>query len=92
MNWSMYTADVATHLKIMATGLLAAVLISLIGIVARERNPGIDFMIARGPTVIITGAPDHKHFELRPYQQVAFIKGGADKWAAVTKPTNIFSN
>jgi hypothetical protein len=88
----MYTADVATHLKIMAIGLLAAVLISLIGIVARERNPGIDFMIARGPAVIIPGAPDNKQFKLRPEQQVAFIQGGADKLAAVAKSTNIYSN
>ena len=92
MNWSMYAADVGTHLKIMATGFLAAALISLIGIVARERNPGSDFMITRGPPVIIPGAPDNKQFKLRPEQQVAFIKDEADKWAAVTKSTNIYSN
>jgi hypothetical protein len=76
----------------MAIGLLAAVLISFIGLVASERNPGIDFMIARGPTVIIPGAPDNKQFKRRPEQQVASIKGEADKWAAVAKSTNIYSN
>ena len=36
MNWSMYTADRATHLKIVVVGLAAALLIAVIGISARE--------------------------------------------------------
>ena len=32
MNWSMYTADRTTHLKIVAIGLSAALLVSVIGI------------------------------------------------------------
>src|SRR5262249_40661182 len=36
MNWSMYTADRGTHLKIVVVGLTAALLIAVIGISARE--------------------------------------------------------
>ena len=32
MNWSMYTADRTTHLKIVVVGLAAALLIAVIGI------------------------------------------------------------
>jgi hypothetical protein len=57
MNWSMYTADRTTHLKIVVVGLLAALLISFIGIAASELNLGTDIMTAQGPTVIKAGAP-----------------------------------
>jgi hypothetical protein len=57
MNWSIYTADRTTHLKIVAVGLLAALLISFIGIAASALNRGTDIMTAQGPTVIIPGAP-----------------------------------
>jgi hypothetical protein len=57
MNWSIYTADRATHLKIVATGLLAALLISLVGIAASELNRGTDIMTAQGPTMIKAGEP-----------------------------------
>ena len=57
MNWSMYTADRTTHLKIVVVGLVAALLISVIGISAREFNLGTDIMTAQGPTVIKAGAP-----------------------------------
>ena len=36
MNWSMYTADRTTHLKIVVVGLAAALLISVIGIAAHS--------------------------------------------------------
>jgi len=36
MNWSMYTADRGTHLKIVVVGLAAALLIAVIGISARQ--------------------------------------------------------
>lgn len=52
MNWSLYTADRTTHLKIVVVGLVAALLISAIGISAREFNLGTDVMSAQAPTVI----------------------------------------
>ncbi|HUL86674.1 MAG TPA: hypothetical protein VLU23_00645 [Pseudolabrys sp.] len=57
MNWSMYTADCTTHLKIVAVGLVTALLITVIGISGREVNLGTDIMTARAPTVIKAGTP-----------------------------------
>ncbi|HEY4142031.1 MAG TPA: hypothetical protein VGM57_11495 [Pseudolabrys sp.] len=57
MNWSLYTADRTTHLKIVVVGLAAALLIAVIGISARELNLGTDIMAAQGPTVIKAGGP-----------------------------------
>ena len=57
MNWSIYTADRTTHLKIVVVGLLAALLITVIGIAAQQYNPGTDILAAQGPTVIKAGAP-----------------------------------
>jgi hypothetical protein len=57
MNWSMYTADRSTHLKIVVVGLLAALLIAVIAIAATELNLSTDIMTAQGPTVIKAGAP-----------------------------------
>ena len=58
MNWSIYTADRTTHLKIVVVGLfLAALLISFIGIAASVLNRGTDIMTAQAPTVINAGAP-----------------------------------
>jgi hypothetical protein len=57
MNWSMYTADRTTHLKIVVVGLAAALLIAVIGISARQFNLGTDILTAQGPTVIKAGGP-----------------------------------
>lgn len=57
MNWSMYTADRTTHLKIVVVGLCAALLISVIAISARELNLGVDIMTAQGPQVYKAGGP-----------------------------------
>jgi hypothetical protein len=57
MNWSLETADRATHLKIVVVGLSAALLVSLIGIAATEFNLGTDIMAANGPTVVKAGSP-----------------------------------
>jgi hypothetical protein len=57
MNWSMYTADRTTHLKIVVVGLCAALLIAVIGISARELNLGVDIMSAQGPVVQKAGGP-----------------------------------
>ena len=57
MNWSLYTADRITHLKIVAVGLSAALLISVIGIAANELNLRTDIMAAQAPTVIIARTP-----------------------------------
>jgi hypothetical protein len=57
MNWSMYRADRSTHLKIVTVGLVASLLIAVIGISARELNLGTDIMTAQSPTVIKAGGP-----------------------------------
>ncbi|MGC1772932.1 MAG: hypothetical protein WA732_05975 [Pseudolabrys sp.] len=57
MNWSMYTADRTTHLKIVVVALAAALLIAVIGISARQLNLGTDIMTAHNPTVIKAGGP-----------------------------------
>ena len=57
MNWSMYSADRGTHLKIVVVGLSAALLIAVIGISAREFNLGTDVLTAQAPTVIKAGGP-----------------------------------
>ena len=59
MNSSLYTANRTTHLKIVVVGssLLAALMIAVIGISARELNLGTDIMTARTPTVIKAGGP-----------------------------------
>jgi hypothetical protein len=57
MNWSIYTADRTTHLKIVVVGLSAALLIAVIGIAAHNLNLGTDIMTAQAPTVIKAGGP-----------------------------------
>ena len=57
MNWSMYTADRTTHLKIVVVGLTAALLIAVIGISARQLNLGTDILTAQNPSVIKAGGP-----------------------------------
>ena len=57
MNWSMYTADRTTHLKIVVVGLAAALMIAVIGVSAKSLNLGTDIMTAQSPTVIKAGAP-----------------------------------
>jgi hypothetical protein len=57
MNWSIYTADRTTHLKIVVVGLTAALLISMIGIAAHNLNLGTDVLTAQAPTVIKAGGP-----------------------------------
>jgi hypothetical protein len=57
MNWSMYTADRGTHLKIVVVGLAAALLIAVIGISASELNLGTDILTAQAPSVIKAGGP-----------------------------------
>jgi hypothetical protein len=51
----MYTADRTTHLKIVAVGLIVALMIAVTGITAREFNIGSDIMTAHGRTVIKVG-------------------------------------
>lgn len=55
MNWSIYTADRATHLKIVVVGLAAALMIAVLGISAHELNLGTDILTAQGPTVYKAG-------------------------------------
>ena len=51
MNWSIYSADRNTHLKIVVVGLSFALLVAVIGIAAHQLNLGTDIMTAQGPTV-----------------------------------------
>jgi hypothetical protein len=55
MNWSMYTADRATHVRIVVVALVAATLLATIGIAARTLNLGTDIMTAQNPGVIKAG-------------------------------------
>jgi hypothetical protein len=57
MNWSLYTADRTTHLKIVVVGLAAAFMIAVIGVSVRDLNLGTDIMTAQIPTVIKAGGP-----------------------------------
>jgi len=57
MNWSLYNADRATHLKIVVVGLAAALLIAVITISAHQFNLGTDILTAQSPTVIKAGGP-----------------------------------
>jgi hypothetical protein len=57
MNWSIYTADRTTHLKIVVVGLAAALLIAVIGIAAHNLNLGTDILTAQAPAVIKAGGP-----------------------------------
>jgi hypothetical protein len=57
MNWSMYTADRTTHLKIVVVGLCTALLIAVIGISARTLNLSTDIMATQSPTLIKAGSP-----------------------------------
>ncbi len=57
MNWSLYTADRTTHLKIVVVGLSAALLIAVIGIAATQLNLGTDVLTAQAPTVVKAGGP-----------------------------------
>ena len=57
MNWSMYTADRNTHLKIVVVGLTAALLIAVTGIAMQQFNPGIDVLAAQAPPAIKAGGP-----------------------------------
>ena len=57
MNWSMYTADRTTHLKIVMVGLASALLIAVISIAAQQFNLGTDILTAQTPTVITAGGP-----------------------------------
>jgi hypothetical protein len=50
-NSSLYTADRATHLKIVVVALIAGTLIAAFGIAARDLNLGTDILTARGPSV-----------------------------------------
>ncbi len=51
MNSSIYTADRATHLKIVVVGLVFATLVAGFGIAASRLNLGTDILTAQNPTV-----------------------------------------
>ena len=57
MNWSIYTADRGTHLKIVVVGLAAALLIAVIGVSAATLDLGTDILAAQNPSVIKAGGP-----------------------------------
>ena len=57
MNWSLYSADRSTHLKIVVVGLSFALLVAVIGISAHELNLGTDILTAQAPTVVQAQTP-----------------------------------
>jgi len=57
VNWSMYTADRSTHLKIVWVGFAAALLIAVMGIAVQMLNLRTDIMAEQGPSVVKAGAP-----------------------------------
>ena len=62
MNWSMYTADRITHLKIVVVALVAGTVISGLGIASAMRGVDLGTDIAvqsqlTPPTVIKVGGP-----------------------------------
>lgn len=52
MNWSLYTADRSTHLKIVVVALVAATIIAGLGIALRGLDLGTDILTAQNPTVV----------------------------------------
>jgi hypothetical protein len=56
-NTSLYTADRATHLKIVVVALIAATAIAGIGIAARGVDLGTDILTAQRGPAIKAGAP-----------------------------------
>jgi hypothetical protein len=50
-NSTLYTADRATHLKIVVVALVGATLVAGFGIAARNLNLGTDILTAQNPTV-----------------------------------------
>ena len=62
MNWSMYTADRITHLKIVVVALVAGTVISGLGIASAMRGVDLGTDVAvqspiTAPTVIKAGGP-----------------------------------
>jgi hypothetical protein len=62
----MYTADRATHLKIVVVSLIAAIMIAGLGIAVRGLDLGTDILTAQGPTVF------------KPAQSVSFTVRSPD--------------
>jgi hypothetical protein len=57
MNHSFYSADRATHVKIVTVGLAAAMMVSVVGISLRVTADESLGMQASGPTVIKADKP-----------------------------------
>ena len=58
MNHSMYSADRATHLKIIVIGLLCATVVAVVGIFANlssEINLGTDVVVKAGQPTALSG-------------------------------------
>ena len=58
MNHSMYSADRATHLKIVVIGLLCAVVVAAVGIFANVGNGldlGTDVLVKAGQPTTLSG-------------------------------------
>lgn len=55
MNWSIFTADRSTHLKIAAIGLAIPLLITAAAVVARQSN--VDITSPQTGSVVKAGTP-----------------------------------
>lgn len=51
MNWSLYRADRATHIRIVAVALIAGTVIAGLSVAARDLNLGTDILTAQNPGV-----------------------------------------
>ncbi len=58
MNASLDTADCSTHLKIVATALIAGLVVIWIGLAARIDNPISDQVMRANPQAISTATLD----------------------------------
>lgn len=54
MNASLDTADCSTHLKIVATALIAGVVVIWVALAARVNNPSSDEVMRANPQAIST--------------------------------------
>lgn len=58
MNHSMYSADRATHLKIVVIGLLCATVVAAVGIfanISRGVNLGTEVLVKAGQPAVLSG-------------------------------------
>ena len=94
MNWSLYTADRATHLKIVVVALIAGTLVAGFGIAARDLNLGTDILTARPmiPFLALGGGAGalayvfDKRAKVKAQEEAATAAAAAAKTEAMEEP------